>query len=172
MLDPAPERYCPEWHLPDRAHRPGQGQAGPALGAQASHGQGWDGRARALLAEPGYRFGIDLFNRQFYWEAHEVWEGLWMRAAKDSPQRDFLQGLIQCAAALLKASMGQGAGSASLMDKAARKLARVEEAGHTAFAGLDLASLTSNLADYRRSPMQSKPPRISLVHGALATLVP
>ena len=24
-----------------------------------------------------YLYGIDLFNDGYYWEAHEVWEGLW-----------------------------------------------------------------------------------------------
>ncbi len=27
-----------------------------------------------------YLRGIDLFNHGYYWEAHEVWEGLWHTA--------------------------------------------------------------------------------------------
>ncbi len=29
-----------------------------------------------------YLYGIDLFNAQFYWEAHEVWESLWLVARR------------------------------------------------------------------------------------------
>ena len=29
-----------------------------------------------------YLFGIDLFNHGYYWEAHEVWEGLWHAAGR------------------------------------------------------------------------------------------
>jgi predicted metal-dependent hydrolase len=43
--------------------------------------------------------GIDLFNCQKYWQAHEAWEIIWRLAA--NPQRLYYQALIQTAAGLL-----------------------------------------------------------------------
>jgi len=41
--------------------------------------------------------GIALFNAQEFWEAHEVWEGIWQNHPEDG--RFFIQALIQLAAA-------------------------------------------------------------------------
>jgi predicted metal-dependent hydrolase len=48
--------------------------------------------------DPRYLGGILLFNRGDYFEAHEVWEGLWMETA--SPDKRFYQSLIQAAVGL------------------------------------------------------------------------
>lgn len=50
--------------------------------------------------DPRYRAYFDCFNRQEYFEAHEVLEGLWL-VTRDH-RRDFYKGLIQTAAAFLK----------------------------------------------------------------------
>ena len=41
--------------------------------------------------------GVHNFNSRKFWEAHESWETLWLAAESDLEQ--FLQGLIQVAAA-------------------------------------------------------------------------
>jgi predicted metal-dependent hydrolase len=71
-----------------------------------------------------YREGVELFNLGHPWEAHEAWESLWQAAgaAGDAEQRQFLQGLIQCAAACVKVAKGQLESSRRL---AARGLARL-----------------------------------------------
>ncbi len=48
--------------------------------------------------EPRYLAGIVLFNQADYFEAHEVWESLWMETA--APEKRFFQALIQAAVAL------------------------------------------------------------------------
>lgn len=53
-----------------------------------------------------YLYGIDLYNRAFWWECHEALEGLWRAADRDSPLARFLQGLIQVSAANLQRFMG------------------------------------------------------------------
>ena len=40
--------------------------------------------------------GIQLFNKEKFWEAHEAWEKVWLRHPEDG--RIFIQGLIQLAA--------------------------------------------------------------------------
>lgn len=60
-----------------------------------------------------YLHGIDLFNHGYYWEAHEVWEGLWRAAGRTGRTGDFLKGLIKLAAAGVKVRQGQPRGIAS-----------------------------------------------------------
>ena len=49
------------------------------------------------MYDPRYLAGIVLFNRGDFFEAHEVWEQLWMEPGED---KKFFQGLIQAAVAL------------------------------------------------------------------------
>ena len=49
-----------------------------------------------------YLYGVDLFNAAYYWETHEVFEGLWRLEPKGSPLYNGLKGLIQLAVSTLK----------------------------------------------------------------------
>jgi predicted metal-dependent hydrolase len=76
-----------------------------------------------------YLHGVDLFNHGYYWEAHEVWEGLWRAAGRTGTTADFLKGLIKLAAAGVKVRQGQprgitshAAGAADLFRDIARQL--------------------------------------------------
>ncbi len=53
-----------------------------------------------------YRYGWLLFLNQYFWEAHEVWEPVWLAAAVNSRERFLVQGLIQLANARLKQLQG------------------------------------------------------------------
>lgn len=86
-----------------------------------------------------YLYGVDLYEAGFFWEAHEAWEGIW-KASPEPVQRDFLQGLIQLAAARLKARMGEEPGCGKLLDAARRRLERVAQR-HDRFMGIELAKL-------------------------------
>jgi hypothetical protein len=61
--------------------------------------------------DPRYLAGIVLFNRGDFFEAHEVWESLWMEA---TPEKKFYQGLIQAAVALCHFCNGNLRGAAKL----------------------------------------------------------
>ncbi|MDO8358205.1 MAG: DUF309 domain-containing protein [Nitrospirota bacterium] len=63
-----------------------------------------------------YLQGIDLYNYAYWWECHEVLEGLWHAAGHGTEQGNFFQALIQLAAANLKRFLGH--------EQAAQKLAR------------------------------------------------
>jgi predicted metal-dependent hydrolase len=56
------------------------------------------------------------FNREEYFEAHEVLEDLWRKTY--GPRRDFYQGLIQTAAAFLKLKQNKPAPAARLAERA------------------------------------------------------
>jgi len=60
--------------------------------------------------------GLELFNRQSFFEAHEVWEEQWSESQED--ERHLLQGLIQVAAGFYKLQVGVPAGTAKLLEKA------------------------------------------------------
>jgi hypothetical protein len=53
-----------------------------------------------------YLYGLDLFNHGYYWEAHEVWEGLWHACDRAGQTARFLKGLIKLAAAGVKVNEG------------------------------------------------------------------
>ncbi|ANT54464.1 hypothetical protein MEA186_01356 [Mesorhizobium amorphae CCNWGS0123] len=59
------------------------------------------------LNSKGFRWGVDLFNHGYYWEAHEAWEPLWHAAKRSTQHRPFFKGLILLAAAGVKIREGK-----------------------------------------------------------------
>lgn len=89
--------------------------------------------------------GRALFNEGRFFEAHEEWEEAWR--VETGNRRIPLQGLIQIAAALHKASRGESPGGcARLLDAG---LARLGEA--PAVAGLELSNLRADVIAFRQS---------------------
>jgi len=64
--------------------------------------------------------GVELFNAQRFWDAHEAWEEPWLTATGE--ERQFLQGLIQLAAAYVHVQRGTFRGGVRLFDSAFEKL--------------------------------------------------
>ena len=79
----------------------------------------------ALAQNDDFRFGVDLFNHGFAWEAHEAWEPLWFSAPRERDERALLPGLIQAAAAVLKARAGALDAARGFVDSACEHLALV-----------------------------------------------
>ncbi|HUP48499.1 MAG TPA: DUF309 domain-containing protein [Thermoanaerobaculia bacterium] len=69
--------------------------------------------------------GIEHFNALEFWEAHEAWEEIWLAAETDVEQ--FLQGLIQLAAAYHHLRRGTFPGGVRLFDAALRRLSAFPE---------------------------------------------
>jgi len=69
--------------------------------------------------------GIERFNSQRFWDAHEEWETIWL--ASHSELREFLQGLIQLAAAYHHLQRGTLSGAVRLFASARRRLLLSEE---------------------------------------------
>ena len=67
-----------------------------------------------------FREGVDRFNTLRFWDAHESWEELWLEAETELDQ--FLQGLIQLAAAYHHLRRGTFGGGVRLFDAALRRL--------------------------------------------------
>jgi predicted metal-dependent hydrolase len=85
--------------------------------------------------DPRYLAYFDHFNRQEYFEAHEVLEGLWLETRDD--RRDFYKGLIQTAAVFLKLQQQKPAPAARLAGRARALLAQYEPE----FEGLDVRAV-------------------------------
>jgi uncharacterized protein len=91
-----------------------------------------------------FRRGALLFNSGYFFEAHEVWEDVW-RPLPASPEKMFLQGVIQIAVACHHHATGNRVGALSLLARALRNLA----AFPPDFGGIDLAGLLREVADCR-----------------------
>ncbi len=68
-----------------------------------------------------YLRGIELFNAGEFFECHEAWEEIWLRA--EGVEREFLHVLIQSAVALLHFQRGNLKGALSVYERARRRLA-------------------------------------------------
>jgi len=77
-----------------------------------------------------YLLGIDLYNFAYWWECHEALEGLWHLTGHRGTESEFLQGIIQVAAANLKRHMGQQEGARRLGGEAVRRLRSVGPGGY------------------------------------------
>jgi hypothetical protein len=74
------------------------------------------------MHDPRYLAGIVLFNRGDFFEAHEVWESLWMET--HGPEKPFVQGLIQAAVGLCHFCNGNVRGAVKLYNSAKDYMAR------------------------------------------------
>jgi tRNA (pseudouridine54-N1)-methyltransferase len=81
-----------------------------------------DRREARREAEGPFARGARLFDAGAFFDAHEAWEERW-RVERDEPQRRFLQGLIQIAAAFHKlVDLGSADAASRLLGKGLAKL--------------------------------------------------
>ncbi len=86
---------------------------------------------------------VSLFNRRFYWEAHEVLEDLWM--VERGKARLFYQGIIQAAAAYYHVLNANPKGVIRLAEEAEKKL----QAYRPKYLGVDIEPLIVALSKIR-----------------------
>ena len=98
----------------------------------------------ALSPRAAFAAGARLFDAGAFWAAHEAWEERW-RVERDPPERVFLQGLIQIAAALHKLHVMQSPEAALRLF--AKGLAKLEAWP----ADVDLARFRDGIDAYRRA---------------------
>ena len=94
---------------------------------------------------------VALFNAGRYFESHEVWEQLWLRAK--STEKSCLQGLIQAAAAMLHLERGNLRGAHSVYRKAAARL----EAAPDQFMDLAIDEFRAALRNFVLRALDGKP---------------
>src|SRR6202163_2712152 len=69
-----------------------------------------------------FRRGVEQFNTRLFFEAHETWEEIWL--ASPEPEKTFLQGIIQIAAAFHHYGRGNTRGTRTLLEAGLRRLER------------------------------------------------
>jgi hypothetical protein len=105
-----------------------------------------------------YLAGIDLFNAEQFWHAHEEWETAWLAAA-DPQVRLFYKGIIQTAAALVHWQRGNPKGLHLNWQKARTKLTQLPP--H--LLGLDLLALIAFMDHFEQAEgVGLTPPRLVL----------
>jgi hypothetical protein len=88
-----------------------------------------------------YRWGLELFRRGYYWEAHEEWEAVWQALGRHGAVADFVKGLIKLAAAGVKARVGNGEGVQRHTRRAAELFRSAAAGGVAATGGLSTERL-------------------------------
>jgi predicted metal-dependent hydrolase len=106
---------------------------------------------------PGrFEQGINFFNAERYFEAHEAWEDMWRE--EQGELRLFYQGLVQAAVGLHHLTRGNLRGGRSQIVKSLSKL----EQYPNPTAGIEVERLCQNLRDLLADPeaILSNKPRI------------
>lgn len=127
-----PYRYVPGLHAHPTAHENGHSYGRDEPDPPYVSPQRW-------WESLEYLYGVDLFNRRFYWEAHEAWESVWHTCDKSGTQGLFVQGLIQISAALLRWHMGTERGARKLYREGRAKLGRAAGESPAGYMGIALA---------------------------------
>jgi predicted metal-dependent hydrolase len=116
---------------------------------------------------PGaFAHGIALFNAGFYWEAHEVWEGLWHAEGRTGPLAALLKGLIKLAAAGVKVRQHQPHGVVTHARRAGDTFRAVRNMRPALPPGIDLERLIA-----QADSLASNPPATVLEPSAPAEAV-
>lgn len=105
-----------ELSLPERRYVPGRTPRHPEDAFAEARAFALPVTATATAGENGaWTYGLRLFNAGFWWEAHEVWEPVWMAAPPNGAERAMVQAAIQLANAALKRAMGRSRAAARLV---------------------------------------------------------
>lgn len=91
-----------------------------------------------------YFYAVDLFNAGYWWEAHVYWELLWSQSPAPDAS-DFLKGLIQLAAAMVKRRAGNHAGETKLLRRSLEKLRAARARSGETFMGVRLDELITRV---------------------------
>jgi hypothetical protein len=148
--------------FPRRPYLPGTGMTHPGKDLAGPHIPQISPRAAVFDAanwrfSQHYLYAVDLFNYRYWWEAHEVLEEVWLAAGKNTPAGKFIQGIIQIAAALLKASQSAHSGARRLALKGLSKI-RLQSG---VFLGMDVHEFGLQVETYILRE-GSTPPAIDL----------
>jgi len=91
---------------------------------------------------PEFYKGVDYFNREFYYECHDVWEEIWGEAK--GKEKVFYQALIMVAVSLYHFGNENLAGALSCYQKALNEFQKLPEY----FSGLNIQELVRQLNEF------------------------
>jgi hypothetical protein len=146
-LRPYPPAAVAGWPLPAQAFVPGRDRR-PEEGLFITVADRAPARTdpAAWRTNEAWLYGFRLYGGGFFWEAHEVWEPVWMGAAPNGAERHLVQGLIQLANACLKLRMGRRRAALRLLRDAGLRLAEAGSAPRMGVAPAQVLAATCGFA--------------------------
>ena len=90
----------------------------------------------ALAQSKAFVHGECYFGNGFFWEAHEVWEAVWLACPANSAEKRFVQAKIQLSNAELKLLMGRPKACLRLCSIARELLGEAALSGRTTILGV------------------------------------
>lgn len=138
-----------DWPLPDEPYVPGRTprpEAGPVFAISGAAPEATD--PDLWFQHEAWLSGFRLYRHGYFWEAHEVWEPVWIGARPNSAERAMVQGLIQVANACLKLRMDRHRAALRLIVIATGCLDEAAIGGETRVMGLDLTAARAATADF------------------------
>lgn len=108
--------------------------------------------------DPRYLAYFECFNRQRFFEAHEVLEGLWL-PQRQAPNGLFYKGLIQLAGAFVHARKNRAGPTAALLELARTNLSKYP-ANHE---GLNVSGILTFIAEWLNQLNSPDPPASLIV---------
>lgn len=99
---------------------------------------------------PAYTYGLHLHAHGYFWEAHEVWEPVWLATAPNSRERHLLAALIQLANACLKLEMAQPKAALRLLQASHEHLAECRGPPDSTLLGLNPSALSEDISAFAR----------------------
>lgn len=137
------KRYCPEKPLPPYAFIPGMN---PHPFKEQGH---WQGQHEPIcemitdtspLTNRDFAYALDLYNHQFYWEAHVYLEALWNAHKRIGPIATLLKAIIIDSAGMIKMKKGQSRPAETHFNRAHELLDSL--LNHKTLIGIDLVELS------------------------------
>ena len=110
-----------------------------------------------------YLYGIDLYNFAYWWECHEIFEGLWHAVGHDTEQGNCFQALIQLAAANLKRFIGNEQATQKLARSGLARLQKLPQL----YMGIDVIALSEACRAISAPLSNSTPYQILLARETL-----
>jgi predicted metal-dependent hydrolase len=95
--------------------------------------------------------GLHCYKSGEYFEAHEHWEGVWLKC--DEPEKTFLQALIQITAAFHHLQRKNTKGTASLLRAALRRL----DGFPAAYGGIEVEAVRESVRGWVMALDQENP---------------
>ncbi len=103
-------------------------------------GSGSRPEAQDIPLDQAFPFGIDLFNHGCWWEAHEVWEDVWLGQLLQSLDRLGMELLIGAANLNLKIELGKVKASLRLQTKVGQQMEEWQGRGGRTLFGVNILS--------------------------------
>jgi len=150
------QRRLPKYrHLPFKNLHPFLDRGGHSYGEKLAPPESFTSEDWSKSQE--YLYCIDLFNYCFWWEAHERLKYLSIAAGRETETGQFIQGLIQVAAALLKHFMDEADGAQTLAKLGIQNLRKK----NGIYLGIEVETLIHQVEEYLHSE-NGKYPHIRL----------